>query len=318
MSRLSEGDLIHWIREGRQARNSGVKTGMGDDCAVLRIDPGEEMLVTTDFSLEGRHFRRDWHTAASAGHRCLARGLSDIAAMGGRPVAAFLSLALPANFELAWLDGFMSGFQGLARVHGVELAGGDTAETAGTDIVADVVLVGAVQSGKALLRSGARRGEAIYVTGTLGGSAVELEEMRAGRARREREAEACPQSYPQPRVGVGLALARLGVVSSCMDMSDGLSTDLRRLCQASGVGAEVTVAEVPIAAGATLPQALHGGEDYELLLTVRGGMQLPESVAGVRLTRIGRTVDAAQGVSVVGLDSTVRELTAEGWEHFGA
>lgn len=302
----AELQLIQRIRAGSLSRNPAVRVGIGDDCAVLRVPAGCEMVVTTDFSLEGRHFRRDWHSPQSAGHRCLARGLSDVAAMGGRPLAAFLSVALPKGFDISWLDGFMEGFNRLAAEHGVELAGGDTSEAPGAEILADIMVVGAVKQGKALLRSRAKAGDGIYVTGTLGGAAAELEEMRAGGERKERG----PQSFPEPRIALGLALARRGIAASCMDLSDGLSTDLRHLCEASGVGAELEGAAIPIAGGATMEQALHGGEDYELLFTARSGVKVPTRIAGIGVTRIG-TVAETTGVRLDGL-----ELRVGGWEHF--
>jgi thiamine-monophosphate kinase len=156
---LGELGLIERIRAGGKTRNRAVRLGIGDDCAVLRVRPGEELVVTTDLCLEGRHFRRDWHSAESVGHRCLTRGLSDVAAMGGRPVAAFLSLALPKGLALEWVDGFMAGFGELAERFGVELAGGDTAQAPATEILADVMVVGVVRAGKALRRSGAAVGD---------------------------------------------------------------------------------------------------------------------------------------------------------------
>src|SRR3984957_17655875 len=142
---------------GGRARgsNRSVITGIGDDCAVLGRLPGQESLVTTDFTLEGIHFRRDWHSPESVGHRCLARGLSDIAAMGGEPVAAFLSLALPRDLPQSWVGRFARSLISLAEVHGVSLGGGDTAESP-NGILADIVVVGTVPNGKAVLRSGAR------------------------------------------------------------------------------------------------------------------------------------------------------------------
>jgi thiamine-monophosphate kinase len=267
------------------------------------------MVVTTDFSLEGRHFRRDWHSPESVGHRCLARGLSDVAAMGAKPMAAFLSLGLPGGYQLKWVDGFMAGFRALAEAHGVELAGGDTAQTMGAEIVADVVVTGAVKRGKALLRSGARVGDRLYVTGKLGGAAVELARLASGVVKCPRGlAAGHPHAFPQPRVEVGLALVRRGIASACMDLSDGRSTDLGHLCRASGVGAEVD--GVPLAAGASLDQGLHGGEDYELLFAARAGVKVPRKIAGVEVTCIGRVVKG-EGVRLGG-----KEIQGGGWEHF--
>src|SRR5436190_1739464 len=173
---MSEKALIARIRR-KAVPGRSIVTGIGDDSAVLKIPKGHQALVTTDFSLEGVHFRRAWHPAESVGHRCLARGLSDIAAMGGAPVAAFLSLALPAETDARWVDGFLAGLLKLAARFGVPLAGGDVAESAG-GIAADVVVLGSVARGGALLRSGARVGDSIYVTGELGTSAAVLHALR--------------------------------------------------------------------------------------------------------------------------------------------
>ncbi len=278
---IGELALIERIRAGVRGRNGAVRLGIGDDCAVLRVPAGCEMVVTADFCLEGRHFRRDWHSAASVGHRCLTRGLSDVAAMGGRPLAAFLSLALPKAFELGWVDGFLNGFGELAERYGVELAGGDMAEAPGEQVLADVMVVGAVAEGRALRRSGAKVGDAIYVTGTLGGAAVELAARAAGARGAER--------LPEARVGAGMAL--VGIASACMDLSDGISTDLRHLCEASGIGAELFESTLPLANGATLEQGLHGGEDYELLFTAPAGAEVPGVVEGIRVTAVGRMVE---------------------------
>jgi len=156
---------------------------MGDDCALLQVPAGRELLVTTDFSLESVHFRRDWHPAESVGHRCLARGLSDIAAMGGEPLACFLSLALPKQLPQKWIDDFMRGLLRLAGQSETTLAGGDTAQSP-DPIAADIVVVGTVPAGQAILRSGARPGDSIYVTGELGGSAATLDLMNSKKKRR--------------------------------------------------------------------------------------------------------------------------------------
>jgi thiamine-monophosphate kinase len=312
MARAGVGELqlIERIRRGVRTKNAAVRVGIGDDCAVLRVGEAQELVVTTDFCLEGRHFRRDWHTAQSAGHRCLARGISDVAAMGGRPVAAFLSLALPKGFDQGWFVGFMEGFQDLAEEQGVELAGGDTAEAPGGEILADVMVLGLVMKGKAMRRAGARVGDGVYVTGTLGGAAAELAAMAAGQAW---EHEKRPQSFPEPRVAVGRELARRGFATACMDLSDGLSTDLRHVCAASRVRAEIDVEKLPLGVGATLEQALNGGEDYELLFTVMAGVRVPAMIAAVPVTRIG-TVVGGEGPMVQLAGGT--ELKRGGWEHF--
>ena len=154
---LKELDLIQRICRATPPGRQKPAVGIGDDCAVLDLLPGTQTLVTTDFTLEGVHFRREWHPADSVGHRCLARGLSDIAAMGGTPHHAFLSLALPAELPQRWVDGFIAGLLKLARRYSVTLAGGDTAESL-DGILADIIVVGSVPKGKAVLRSGARPG----------------------------------------------------------------------------------------------------------------------------------------------------------------
>lgn len=306
--------LIERIRTRARARAGtgqarGVWLGIGDDCAILRPPRGHEVVVTTDFSLEGRHFRRDWHTADSAGHRCLARGLSDLAAMGAEPLGAFLSLALPAGYEVGWVDGFLGGLLGLAERVGVTLAGGDTSESPDGSVLADIVLVGSVPRGRALLRSGARVGDRIFVTGALGGAAAELEEMAAGR-----RGEVGPQSYPEPRLGVGRALRRRRLATAAMDLSDGLSTDLTHLCEASGVRAELRSGAIPVhaRAGGRLGLALDGGEDYELLFTAGAETRVPGRIDGVAVTEIG-VIAAWDGEARVRMDG--KELVAGGWEH---
>ena len=313
--------LIESIRRASASRSPGrVRLGIGDDCAILRPPAGHEILVTTDFCLEGRHFRRDWHTPESAGHRCMARGLSDLAAMGAKPMAAFLSLALPAGVDRIWTDKFFRGLRALADEFTVPLAGGDTAHSPSAHILADIVLVGSAPTGKALLRSTARAGDGIYVTGTLGGSAAELIALQT-RARKTKKKDADgrhPQMFPAPRLAAGAALLRRGLASACIDLSDGLSSDLKHLCEASGLSAEINVQSLPIhalAAGRT-DLALHGGEDYELLFAARTDAKMPRSFTGVPVTKIGRFVPRRRPMmaSVDELGAR-RELTAGGWEH---
>jgi len=305
-----------------------VRLGIGDDCAILRVPPGNELLVTTDFSLEGRHFRRKWHSPQSIGHRTLARGLSDIAAMGGKPLAAFLSLALPRTVarNSKWLDGFLYGLRALASEAKVPLAGGDTSEAPGSEVLADIVLLGSAPTGRALTRSGARPGDAIYCTGALGGAAAELAELakNSARFRRATTKKYHPHLFPQPRLGVGAALLRRRLATACIDVSDGLSTDLNHLCEASGVAAELDAALLPVhpltaslAPAAQLAAILHGGEDYELLFTARADTKVPRSLAGVPITRIGRIVPYSKPrprMTIVA-EGTRFELQPHGWEH---
>ncbi len=178
--RHGELAMIRHIRSRTASQASGsLRLGIGDDCALLRPRPGEELAVTTDLTIAGTHFRLDWHTPESAGHRALARGLSDLAAMGARPIAAFLSLGLPRQFanprgrwESSWVARFLDGLLALAAAHKTPLAGGDLSETLVP--LADIVLIGSVPAGKALLRSSARPGHLLYVTGSIGGGAASL------------------------------------------------------------------------------------------------------------------------------------------------
>ncbi len=312
---LTERKLIQRVRQSAPGGRALV-TGIGDDCAVLRLPPGSEVLVTTDFSLENVHFRRDWHRPEFVGWRCLTRGLSDIAAMGGQPLAAFLSLAIARETPSGWVDGFLKGLLDLAGEFKVPLAGGDTAQSP-AGIQADIVVVGSVPRGTAVLRSGANPGDSIYVTGELGGAAAELAQLR--RARRKAAGRASPARFmPRPRLAVGQWLRKRGVASAMIDLSDGLSTDLEHLCEESHVGAEIDAAAIPRSAlvsgkqRVTLDQALHGGEDYELLFTTAAKM--PAIVAGVPVTRIGK-IRQGSGMRIV-LEGKVRPLEAGGWQHF--
>jgi thiamine-monophosphate kinase len=329
--------------------HGGLRLGIGDDCALLRAGAGEELAVTTDLSISGRHFRLDWQAPESIGHRTLARGLSDLAAMGARPVAAFLSLGLPTELvqnakgrepwqgkkiwlgKKTWIDRFFDGFFALAGAFQTPLAGGDLAES--PMAVADIVLAGAVRRGKALLRSGAQPGDLLYVTGTLGGAAAglaRLAQLAASSARPGSRRIAplripgnlqsllAPHLYPQPRVAQGLWLAQRGLASAAIDLSDGLSTDLGHLCEESAVAAEVDAAALPVHSGATLEQALHGGEDYELLFSASPEARVPRSVARVAVTRIGHIVRQRKGRPAVALVTVngSQPLMPQGWEHF--
>jgi thiamine-monophosphate kinase len=322
--------LLSTIRARAAAiTSSSVRLGIGDDCALLRPRAGEELAVTTDLSIEGRHFQLDWHPPESIGHRTLARGLSDLAAMGARPVAAFLSLGLPQKLTVSspgaqsWVERFLNGLLALAAEHGVPLAGGDLAES--PLAIADIVLTGAVPQGTALLRSGARAGDRIYVTGSLGGAAAELTALSHSPqtfAAQTTASRTAPHLYPQPRIAQGIWLRRHGLATAAMDLSDGLSTDLNHLCEASGVAAEIGASTLPLGAGAILDQALHGGEDYELLFTAPQTAKIPRKIAGVAITAIGRVLPAKTDrpritlLTEKGGKNISTPLAPRGWEHF--
>jgi thiamine-monophosphate kinase len=338
---LAERDLIANIRErAGQTQVAGRKgrilhLGIGDDCAVLRPRAGEELVVTTDLSLENVHFRRDWHPPQSVGHRCLARGLSDLAAMGARPEAAFLSLALPAELSgyhkgspyKTWMQAFFDGLIALAERYRVPLAGGDLAKSppgvnrAQGLVVADIVLLGSVPMGRSLLRSGARPGDLIYVTGSLGGSAAELlalERHPAAFRKKDEGGQGHPHLYPEPRLATGRKLMRRRLATAAIDLSDGLSTDLAHLCEESGLAAEIEVESLPVDARASLEQALHGGEDYELLFTADPETVVPSSLGGVLVHAIGRMKKPGRGplLQMIHRGGKRTALAPAGWEHF--
>jgi thiamine-monophosphate kinase len=258
---MNEIDIIEKIRK-IAAKGPGITVGVGDDCAVFRPRAGQDLLFKTDPMIEDIHFKREMNPA-TVGHRALARSLSDIAAMGGDPRLCLVSLALPEELGEKWINEFYSGLMGLARRTGTALAGGHLAKA--EKLFCDVIVCGSVPRGKAVLRSGARVGDALYVSGRLGGSW-------------ERRFE--------PRLDLGRSLR--GRATSCIDISDGLSLDLFRLCKASEVAAEVD--RIPVARGASLERALHGGEDYELLFTMPEGRAAP---AGT--TRVGVIVQGRAG-----------------------
>ena len=349
-AKLGELALLHQIRRRAAFRHgSGLSLGIGDDCALLHPRAGEELAVTTDLSIAGRHFRLDWHAPEAVGHRTLARGLSDLAAMGARPVAAFLSLGLPRQLTApasiigtasrrasgsSWMTRFLDGLLALAAAHKTPLAGGDLSES--PIAVADIALIGAVPRGRALLRSRARPGDLLYVTGSLGGSAAGLARLSnlAGSAGdgadgpgpggqpphipQKLQALLAPHLYPQPRIAQGLWLLRRRLATAAIDLSDGLSTDLNHLCEESGVAAEVDAASLPIHPAASQAQALNGGEDYELLFTAEPAARVPRQIAGIRISRIGRIVRPQRSHPAVALltPQGPQSLEPHGWQHF--
>ena len=299
---LSEIELVSQIRKlaAAQDKHSRLIKGIGDDCAIFRPRAQYDLVFTTDFVLEGRHFTLDTHKAADIGHKALARSLSDLAAMGSKPLFCLVSLAIPQKTGKAFINSFYRGFLRLARRHSVVLAGGDLASF--DQVIADVICCGEVPAGKSLLRSNARPGDAIYVSGELGGSA---HGFRTGKGRSLRR-----HLRPEPRIELGQELRNLGV-TCCMDISDGLALDLHRLCKESRVSARLDE-NLPAAKGATQDEVLNGGEDYELLFTAPKKVRVPLEVAGIRVTKIGVVAKATRESLTIG----GQKLRAEGFDHF--
>lgn len=325
----SESGLIRRIRAigtANARRNSAVRLGIGDDAALLSPRSGYETILTCDWFLEGTHFLRDKHSADSVGWKCLARAVSDIAAMGGEPRCFLLSLALPETHTRRWLDEFLGGLCRAARQFKCPLAGGDT--TRRDQILMNVTVVGEARSGRALLRSGARPGDIIYVSGRLGQAELGLRRLESMRRIAKGDAMLRKHLYPEPRIALGRWLSHYGTATSMMDLSDGLSTDLPRLCAASGVGARLEASSIPTASNPqrfgvknvdALDLALNGGDDYELLFTVRPSKtnRVPRAFQGVALTAIGE-IERDRRLSVVQLDGQETELRSGGWDPFKA
>ena len=275
---MSELDIVEKLRRLGE-RGPRITLGIGDDCAIYRPRPNEELLFTADQSIEGVHFLPD-QSPSIIGHNALARSLSDIAAMGGEPRFCLVSLAVPPERAHKFITAFYRGLLALARRTGTALAGGDLAHS--DKVYCDVTVCGSTARGQALRRSGARPGDFLYVSGRLG-------KPWGGRI--------------QPRLAIGRILR--GRATSCMDLSDGLSLDLHRLCLASGVAADID--RVPIVRGATLDRALHGGEDYELLFTLPPRKSPPRGT-----TLIGSIVKGRAGA----IQFQGKPLAPRGYDHF--
>jgi thiamine-monophosphate kinase len=277
---MDERSLVERLR--RDSGSRGLVLGIGDDCAIYRPKSGEDLVFTSDLLIEDVHFTTELFPPQAIGHKALAVSLSDIAAMGAVPKFALLSLAIPANCGELWIRSFFRGLHKLARRFDTTLAGGDLSRS--DKIVCDVTVCGAVRRGKALRRDGARPGDSVFVSGPLG---------RPWQRHQK----------PEPRVELGRKLS--GRATSCMDLSDGLSLDLHRLCLASQTAAELD--RVPVRRGASLELALHGGEDYELLFTLP-----PRKAAPAGTIRIGRMVEGEAGA--VTLHGS--PLPPGGYDHF--
>ena len=321
-----EREIIAGIRQKAAGRPDGLLAGIGDDCALFCTGEGLVNLVTTDSMVEGVHFDLAWHPAHSLGRKAAAVNISDIAAMGGVPRYALLSLGLTASTQESWLAEFMAGFFSMLDEHRVCLIGGDTVQT-GKELMLSVTVLGEGQRERLLCRSGARVGDLVLVSGFLGEAAAGLPLCRQGR-----QAEACWQRLvaahldPVPQVALGRTLAESGLVHAMMDLSDGLATDLAHICAESGVGAEVVAADLPLSGQlleaaescchSALDWALSGGEDYQLLFTAPPDAlpALARLPGGASLRPVGRIV-AGRGVFLQD-GCGQREISYAGYEHF--
>lgn len=337
--RASEDDLVARIAADlpRQAASHGfLRLGIGDDAALLKARPRHDFILTCDWLLEGTHFLPHKHSADAIGWKCLARAVSDIAAMGGRPLCFLLSLGLPAKRTGTWLDDFLKGLERSAKTLGgvwgrpkrnIELIGGDTTRT--KRLIINVTVAGEIRAHRGVLRSGARPGDIIFVTGRLGEAELGLRTLLTRRRTPVGTTAAAAlrkHLYPVPRLGVGRWLAEKGLATAMMDLSDGLSTDLPRLCAASKVGARIEEARLPkVVLGREstrgeaerLELALNGGDDYELLFTAsrRKARRIPSALHGVPLTAIGE-ITRKKDLAVVDLEGRTRTLLKGGWDPF--
>ena len=318
----SESSIIQRIdralRSGRSRPGAGLRSGLGDDAALWQPSKGFESLVTCDWFLEGSHFWRDKHPADAVGWKCLARATSDIAAMGGIPRIFLLSVALPESHTGKWLDQFLKGLRRAERSLACQLAGGDT--TRNEKILINISVIGEVGTGTAVLRAGAKAGDILYVSGSLGEAGAGLHEIRKRRSFPRRLTNSLKKHlYPEPRLELGQWLAKNGLASAMMDISDGLSTDLARLCAASGAGARVDAGSLPMVRGVSSQAreklALHGGDDYELLFTVPRSKFIPKHLGKLRLTAIGEIIEAKK-IILFDKDGDEHRLSSGGWDPF--
>ena len=339
-STKSEFDFIASLRQRVTAsalKNDSLVAGIGDDAAVFRSSTGKETVITADLLAEDIDFRRTTTAPFLLGHKALAVSLSDIAAMGARPLWSLISIGVPEDvWQTEFVDQFYEGVLELANHYGVQLIGGDTSRT-NENIVIDSVVAGECAAGTAVMRSGASPGDQIFVTGSLGAAAAGLRLIERGAHLAEQNLAdedsqkldhvLIRQLRPEARVGWGIVLGEERLATAMIDLSDGLSSDLNRLCDASGVGALIDSSLLPIdnrvvelcgrRALDPLQLALHGGEDFELLFTVKPDIvaRLPRRVDGVEIKRIGAMTNAIEGIKI-SEGPRVWDLKPGGWKHF--
>ena len=337
-SQKTEFDFINSLKQRvSSSTNQSLVCGIGDDAAVFRNAAGKETVITADLLVEDIDFRRNTTPPYLLGHKALAVSLSDIAAMGSRPLWSLVSVGVPEDvWETDFVERLYDGLLDLANRYGVQLIGGDTSRTP-ESIVIDSVVTGECAAGTAVKRSGATPGDQIFVTGSLGAAAAGLRLIERGAHLAEQNLGdedsqkldhiLLRQLRPEPRVGWGIVLGEERLATSMIDLSDGLSSDLNRLCAASDTGAMIDSSKLPIDTRVVelcgrraldpLQLALHGGEDFELLFTVKRGdlSRLPRRVDGVEITRIGEITGGFEGVKI-SEGARIWDLNPGGWKHF--
>jgi thiamine-monophosphate kinase len=323
----TEDDLLARIRRALSApRQSSARLALaiGDDAAIFRPRPGYETVLTCDWFFEGAHFLLDRHPPDAVGWKCLARATSDLAAMGAEPRCFLLSIAIPSTHTGRWLDLFLSGLRSAARKLDCPAAGGDT--TRSDRVVINMTVVGECRRGRVVRRSGAHPGDAIFVSGRLGEAERGLQLIRAGKGPIDaRDPRLRKHLYPEPRLELGAWLASKRLATAMMDLSDGLSSDLPRLCEASGVGARILARRIPGPQFSGLQGqephglalVLDGGDDYELLFTVSRQRisHIPRRIGRISLTAIGQVV-AAKGILIDTGERQEIPLAKKGWDPF--
>jgi thiamine-monophosphate kinase len=324
LAEIGEFGLIKAISQIAD-KGPGVVMGIGDDAAVLAPSAGQVLLVTTDLLLEGVHFQLEFTDPYRLGRKALAVNLSDIAACGGTPTAFLVSLAIPPETEVASVQALYKGMMEQAQEFKVALVGGDTSRA--EKLFISVTMIGEAEENKVIYRSGARKGDLIFVTGTVGDAALGLQQLKQGK----KEGRLIQRHLtPVPRVKEGQAIAYQGLALSMIDISDGLVADLGHIAEQSNVGAEVRLSQLPLSeqyrkeivsySSDPYQLALSGGEDYELLFTsppakAQAVAKLAQKL-GTPITEIGEITDASQGVTIYGKDGKEYPIAQRGHDHF--
>jgi thiamine-monophosphate kinase len=304
---LGEGELIRKIRERFGPATAGLPVGIGDDAAVIDLPARHSLVFCADLIAENTHFIRALHPPDAIAYKAIASNVSDVAAMGGIATHFLISLAAPGDLDWSWCEAFFDGVEAACRKFEVALAGGDSSSS--ETIFVDVSMIGHVPSGRAVRRAGAKVGDTIYVTGMLGSSALGLELLKAGKTN---DASAKRHLYPEVRYRVGAAVA--DKAHAMIDVSDGLSTDLTHILEESKVSARIYKNRIPIWPAAEMDHALHGGEEYELIIV---GNDLPQAIQGVSITAIGEIIESRTEHRTLLIDAGNESLlTPRGWQHF--